>query len=168
MSHSQVTYIMRCIHRFGMYTAHALPIRPPYVIESRWPPRVHGMYAVHTPLALWIRNGQVLMRYIRSGIAINAPYARHVRHPCAIYAQLITNTCEILVPQMFHQTISAILLRICPFFRTPYERRGIAGQWNRGMTAFKRTKFSLIQDGGTTADCWCMGLRPFQKHLLAV
>ena len=135
MSHSQVTYIMKCIYRFGMYAAHALPIRPPYAIDSRWPPRVRGMYAVHTPLAPWIRNGQVLIRdIIRSGIAINAPYTPHVRHPCAIDAQSIRNTCEIVAPQMFHQTISAILLRICPFFRTPYERRCIAGQWNRGIT----------------------------------
>ena len=135
MSHSQVTYIMKCIYRFGMYAAHALSIRPPYAIDSRWPPRVRGMYAVHTPLAPWIRKGQVLIRdIIRSGIAINAPYTPHVRHPCAIDAQSIRNTCEIVAPQMFHQTISAILLRICPFFRTPYERRCIAGQWNRGIT----------------------------------
>ena len=134
MSHSQVTYIMKCTYRFGMYAVHALPIRPPCAIESHWPPRVRGMYVAHTPLAPWIRNGQALIHdIIRSGIAINAPYAPHVRHPCAIDAQLIRNTCEIVAPQMFHQTTSAILLRICPFFRTPYERRGIAGQWNRGI-----------------------------------
>ena len=34
---------------------------------------------------------------------------------------------------MFHQTISAILLRICSLFRTTYERNGIVGQWNRGI-----------------------------------
>ena len=123
-----------CIHKFGRYAAHALYIRPPYAIESRWPPRVRGMYAGHTPLAPWIRNGQVLIRdIIRSGIAIHTPYAPHVRHPCVIDTQLIRNTCEIVAPEMFHQTISAILLRICYFFRTPYERRGIAGQWNRGF-----------------------------------
>ena len=69
---------------------------------------------------------------IRNGIAINAPYVPHVRHPCAIDTQLIRNTCEI-APDMFHQTFSVILLRICSFFRTPYKRRGIAGQWNRGI-----------------------------------
>ena len=52
---------MRCIYRLGMYATHALYIRPPYAIESRWPPRVRGMHAVHTPLAPWIRNSQVLI-----------------------------------------------------------------------------------------------------------
>ena len=76
---------------------------------------------------------QVLIRdTIRSSIAIHAPYdAPHVRHPFAIDTQLKRNTCEIVAPEMFHQTISAILLRICSFFRTPYERNGIADQWNR-------------------------------------
>ena len=132
--HTRSSHIMRCIYRFGMYAAHALYIRPPYAIESRWPPRVRGMYAVHTPLALWIRNGQVLIRdIIRSGIAIHTPYAPHVRRPCAIDTQLIRNTSEIVAPEVFHQTISAILLRICSFSRTPYERHSIAGQWNRGI-----------------------------------
>ena len=137
-----MSHIMRCIYRFGMYAAHALYIRPPYVIESRWPPRVRGMYAVHTPLAPWIRNGQVLIRDIMSSdIAIHTPYAPHVRHPCAIDTQLIRNTCDIVAPEMFHQTVSAILSRICSFFRTPYERRGIAGQWNRGITTSKSVYF---------------------------
>ena len=126
---------MRCFYRFRMYAAHALYMRAPYVTELRWPPRVRGMYAVHTPLALWIHNGQVLLRdIIRSGIAIHTPYVPHVRHPCAIDTQLIRNTCEIVAPEMFHQTISAMLLRICSFSRTLYERHGIAGQWNRGIT----------------------------------
>ena len=131
MSHSQVTYTMRCIHRFGMYAAHALAIHPPYAIESLWPPRVRGMYTVHTPLGPWIRNGQVLIRYIiRSGIAINAPFTQHVRHLCAIDAQLIRNACEIVAPQMFHRTISAILLRIdLSIFsyavRAPWHRRPV-------------------------------------------
>ena len=139
MSHSQVTYMMRWIYRFSMYAANALPIRPPYAIESCWPPRIRGLYAVHMPLAPWTRNGQVLIRHITpSGITINAPYAPHVRYPCAIDAQLIRNTCEIVAPQMLHQTISTILLRICPFFRMPYERRGIPGQWNRGIRLWWR------------------------------
>ena len=118
MSHSQVTYIMRCIYRFGMYAAHALPIRPPYAIESRWPPRVRGMYAVHTPLAPWTRNGHVLIRnIIRRGIAINATYASPMRHRCAVHTQHMRNS----------SAGEAILLRICPFLRTRYERRGIAG-----------------------------------------
>ena len=121
---------MKCTYRFSMYAVHALPIRPPCAIELRWPQRVQGMYVVHTPLAPWIRNGQVLIRdIICSGIAINAPYAPHVRHPCAIDAQLIRNTCEIVAPQMFHQTTSAILLRICPFFsypvRAPWHHRPV-------------------------------------------
>ena len=121
---------MKCTYRFGMYAVHALPIRPPCAIESRWPPRVRGMYVVHTPLAPWIRNGQVLIRdVIRSGIPINAPYVPHVRHPSAIDAQLIRNTCEILVLQMFHQATSAILLCICRFFshavRAPWHRQPV-------------------------------------------
>ena len=134
-SHIRSSHIMRCIYRFGMYAAHVLHIRPPYVIESCWPPRVRGMYAVHTPLALWIHNGQVVIRdIIRSGIVIHAPYAPHVRHPCAIDTQLIRNTCEIVAPEMFHQTVSAILPHIGSFFRMPYKRRGIASQWNRGIS----------------------------------
>ena len=140
MSHSQITHLryhknrMRCIYRLGMYAAHALYIRPPYTAESRWSPCIHRLYAVHAPFAPWIRNGQVLIcDIIRSGIAIHAPYAPHVRHPCANDAQLIRNTCERVAPEMFHQTILAILLRICSFFRTPYERSGIVGQWNRGI-----------------------------------
>ena len=79
---------------------------------------------MHTPLAPWIRNGLVLTRDTTcSGIAIHAPYAPHVRHPFAIDTQLKRNTCEIVAPEMFHQTISAILLPICSFFRTPYERK---------------------------------------------
>ena len=113
---------------------HALYIRPPYAIDSRWSPRLRGVNAVHTPLALRIRNGQVLIcDIIRSGITSHTPYAQHVRHPCASDTQLMRNTCEIVAPEMFHQTISAILLRICSFFRTPYERCGIAAQWNRGL-----------------------------------
>ena len=136
--HIHSSHVMRFIHKFGMYAAHALYIRPPYAIKSRWPPRVREMYAVHTPLAPWIRNGQVLIHdIIRSGIAIHTQYAPHVRHPCVIDTQLIRNTCEIVAPEMFHQTISAILLRICYFFRTPYERRGIAGQWNRGIKSIE-------------------------------
>ena len=132
--HNHSLHIMRCIYRFGMYAAHALYKRAPYAIESHWPPRVRGMYAVHTPFAPWIRHGQVLVRdIICSGIAIHTPYAPHVRHPCAIDMQLIRNTCEIVAPEMFHQTISAILLRICSFFRTLYKRCAIAGQWNRGI-----------------------------------
>ena len=100
--HIRSPHIMRCIYRFGMYAAHVLYIRPPYAIESRWPPRVRGMYAVRTPLAPWIRNGRVLKRdIIRSGIVIHTPYAPHVRHPCAIDSQLIRNTCEIVAPEMF-------------------------------------------------------------------
>ena len=126
---------MRCIYRFGMYAVHALYICPPYAIESRWSRHVRGLYAVRTPLAPWICNDHVLMRdIIRSGIAIDASHALHVRHPCAIDTQLIRNICEIVAPEMFHQTISAILLRICSFFRTPYERRCIAGQCKRGLT----------------------------------
>ena len=88
--HIHSSHIMRCIHKSGMYAAHALYIRPPYTIESRWPPRVRGMYAVHTPLAPWIRNGQVLIRdIIRRGIAIHAP---HVRHPCVIDTQHVRNS----------------------------------------------------------------------------
>ena len=133
--HIHSLHMLRCIYKFGMYAAHALYIRPPYAIESRWPPRVREMYAVYAPLAPWIRNGQVLIRdIIRSGIVIHMPYAPHVRHPCVIHTQLIRNSCEIVAPEIFHRTISAILLRICYFFRTPYERRGIVGQWNRGIT----------------------------------
>ena len=135
--HIHSSHIMRCIYRFGMYAAQALYKRTTYATESRWPPRVRGMYAVHTPFAPWIRHGQVLIRdIIRSGIAIHSPYAPHVRHPCAIDTQLIRNTCEVVAPEMFHQIISAILLRICSFLRTPYERCGIAGQWNRGITFY--------------------------------
>ena len=128
--HIRSSRIMRCIYRFGMYAAHALYIRPPYVIDSRWPPRVRVMYTVHTPLAPWKRNGQVLIRdIIRSGIAIHTPYAPHVRHPCAIDTQLIRNTFEIVPLEMFHQTISAILLRICSFFSyavgAPWHRRQV-------------------------------------------
>ena len=130
MSHSQVTCIMKRTYRFGMYAVHALPIRPPCAVESRWPPRVRGMHVVHTPLAPWIRNGQVLIRdIIRSGIAINAPYAPHVRHPCAIDAQLKRNTWEIVAPQMFHQTTSAICCVSVHFFshavRAPGHRRPV-------------------------------------------
>ena len=93
-----------------------------------------GMYPMHTPFAPWIRNNQVLIRNtIRSGIAIHAPYSPHVHHPFAIDTQLKCNTCEIVAPEMFHQTISAILLGICSFFCTLYEHNGIAGQWNRGI-----------------------------------
>ena len=84
---------------------------------------------------LWNRSiGQVLIRdIIRSGIAIHTAYAPHLCNPYAIDTQIIRNTCEIVAPEMFHQTISAILLRICSFLRTPYERRGLAGQWNKGQ-----------------------------------
>ena len=86
-------------------------------------------FAGRAPLAPWIRNGQILICDIsHSGIAIHTPYAQHVRCPCAIDTQLIRNMCEIVAPEMFRQT--AILLRICSYLRTPYERRGIAGQWN--------------------------------------
>ena len=86
---------------------------------------------MHTPLASWIRKGQVLVYdIIRSGITIYAP---HVPYPCTIDMQLIRNTCEIVALEMFHQTISAILLHICSFLRMLYERSGIAGQWNRGL-----------------------------------
>ena len=34
------------------------------------------------------------------------------------------NTCEIVAPEMFHQTISMISLCICSFFHTLYERHG--------------------------------------------
>ena len=137
--HNNSLHIMKCIYRFGMYAAHALYKRPPYAIESRWPSRVRGMYAVHTPLAPWIRHVQVIIRdIIRSGIAIHTPYAPHVRHPCAIDTQLIRNTCEIVAPEMFHQTTSAILLRINSFFRTPYKRCGIAGQWKWGISGRRR------------------------------
>ena len=134
---------MRCIYRLGMYAAHTLYIRPPYAAESRWSSCMRRMYAVHTPFARWIRNGQVLIRdIIRSGIAIHAPYAPHVRHSCANDAQLIRNTCERVAPEMFHQTISAILLCIWSFFRTPYERSGIAGQWNRGILCYRESQIS--------------------------
>ena len=140
--HIRSSHIMGCIYRFGMYVAHALYIRPPYVVESRWPPRVREMYAVHTPLAPWIRSGQVLIHdIIRSGIAIHTPYAPHVCPPCTIDTQLICNTCEIVAPEMFHQTVSAILPCICSFFCTPYQRRGVAGQWNRGI----RFEFTIYQ-----------------------
>ena len=93
------------------------------------------MHVVHTSLVPWICNGQVVIRdIICSGIAMHMPYASHVRHPCAIDTQLIHNTCEIVVPEMFHRTISAILLHICSFLRTPYECRIIDSQWNRGIT----------------------------------
>ena len=135
MSQSQLTYLMTCIYRFDIYAAHALYKRPPYAIESRWLPRVRGMYAVHTPLAPWIHDGQVRIRdIICSGIAIHTPYAPHVRHPCAIDSQLICKTCEIVALEMFHQTISAILLHIYSFCRTLYKCHGSAGQWKRGIT----------------------------------
>ena len=106
MSHSGFIYSMKCIYRFGMYADHALYIRPSYVIESRWSPRVRGMYAVHTPIAPWIRNGQVLLRDImRSGIAIHAQYVPHVLYPYAVDTQLIRNRCKIVAPEMFHQTV---------------------------------------------------------------
>ena len=166
--HIHSSHIMRYIYRFGMYAAHALYIRPSYAIESRWPPHVRGMYATHTPLALWIRNGQVLIRdIIRSGIAIHTPYAPHVRHPSAIDTQLIRNTCEIAAPEMYHQTISAILLRICSFSRTPHERHGIAGQWNRGIIWSVLTK---IPDSiyGVTRPWWVKrrdSLWPRSRHI---
>ena len=133
---------MRCIYRFGIYAAHALYICPPYAKESHWSPRVRGMYAVRMPLAPWIRNGQVLIHdIICSGIAIDAPYALHERHPCAIDTQLIRNTCEIVAPEMFHQTILVILLSICSFCHTPYEHHGIAGQWNRGFNRYRDSRY---------------------------
>ena len=49
-----------------------------------------------------------------------------------------------MAPEMFHQTISAILLRIYNFFRTPYERRGIAGQWNRGIIIWTDISFGSV------------------------
>ena len=174
--HIRSSYIMRCIYRFGMYAAHAPYIRPPHAIESHWPPRVRGMYAVHTPLAPCILNGQVL---IRSGIAIHTPYAPHVRHPYAIDTQLIRNTCEIVAPEMFHQTVSAILPRICSFFRTPYERRGIAGQWNTGITFhgnsctgktvwlhWKSAQFGICHES-TTLFQWLCILQIFSWRILA-
>ena len=137
--------LMRCIYRFCMYAAHALYKRPPYAIESRWTPHirgdvrcVHATFAVNTP---WSSSHT---QHHRSGIAIHAPYAPHVRHPCAIDMQLIRNTCETVAPEMFHQTISAILLRICSFFRMPYKRRGIAGQWNRGITVIRNIMNNII------------------------
>ena len=146
--HLNVTFtahIMSRIYRFGMYAVHALYKRPPYAIEFRWSPCVRRMYAVHTPLAPWLRNGQVPIRdIIRSDIAIHTPYAPHVRHPCATDTQLIRNACEIVAPEMFHQTILAILLRICSFLRTSCERRGIAGQWNRGITATMRNYIRIF------------------------
>ena len=97
--HIRSPHIMRCIYRFGMYAAHVLYIRPQYAIESRWPPRVRGMYAVRTPFAPWIRNGRVLKRdIIRSGIVIHTPYAPHVRHPCAIDTQHMRNSSAGDVP----------------------------------------------------------------------
>ena len=154
--HIHSSHIMRCIYRFGMYAAHALYIHTPYAIESHWTSCVRGVYAVHAPLALWIRNGQVFIRdIIRSSIAIHTPYAPHVRHPCAIDTQLIRNTCEIVAPEMFHQTIPAILLCICSFSRMPYERHGIAGQWNRGISSLMQICITQPQ--------WVNTLRPRQN-----
>ena len=102
------------MYMIAMYEAHMLYIRPSYAAESSWSPRVRGMHAMHTPLAPWIRNGQVLIRNtMRSGIVIHALYAPHMRHPRAIDTQFKRNTCEKVAPKMFHWTISAILLRIC-------------------------------------------------------
>ena len=53
---------MMCIYRLGMYAAHELYIRPPYAVDSRWSPRVRGVYAVHTPLAPWI-DTQYMIRF---------------------------------------------------------------------------------------------------------
>ena len=107
MSYSQLTYITRCMYRFSMYAAHALYIRPPYAIKS---PRLLGMYAVHTPLAPWIRKGQVGIRYIiRSGIAIHMPYALHVRHPCAVDTQHMRNSSARDVPPNHPGNLTAYL-----------------------------------------------------------
>ena len=78
------SHIMRCIHRFVMYEAHALYTRPPYAIELRWLPSIRGLYTVHTPLALWIRNGQVLIRNI----------IRHMRRMCVTNAPSIRSWYE--------------------------------------------------------------------------
>ena len=101
---------MKCTYRFGMYAVHELPIRPPCAIESRWPPRVRGMYVVHTPLAPWIRNGQILIRnIIRSGIAINAPCASPMHHRCAVDMQHMQNSSAADVPSNHLGDLAAYL-----------------------------------------------------------
>ena len=62
--------------------------------------------------------------------AVASPFMRRM---CVTHSPLIRNTRGKVAPKMFHQTISAILLRICSFLRTQHERRGITGQWNRGI-----------------------------------
>ena len=126
--HIHSSHIMRCIHKFGMYAAHALYIRPPYAIESRWPPRVRGMYAVHTPLAPWIRNGQVLIRdIIRSGIAIHTPCASPMRHWYAVDTQHMRNSSAGDVPPNHLGDLAAYLLIFsyavwAPWHRQPVEQ----------------------------------------------
>ena len=134
--HIHSSHIMRCIHKFGMYAAHALYIRPPYAIESRWPPRVRGMYAMHTLLAPWIRNGQVLIRdIIRSGklwhrhshakcVACASP----MRHWYAVDTQHMRNNSTGDVPPNHLGDLAVYLLffsyAVCIW--APWHRRPVA------------------------------------------
>ena len=102
MPHSQLTYIMMCIYRFGMYAAHALYIRPPYVIESRWSPRVRGMYAVYATCAVdtqWSgSHARHHTRWHRHSYAICAAFASPMRHWYADDTQHMRNSSAEDVP----------------------------------------------------------------------
>ena len=70
------------------------------------------------------------MQWHRHAYAICIACVSPMRHWYAVDIQHMRNSSAGDVPP----TISAILLHICSFLRTPYECRSIASQWNRGIT----------------------------------
>ena len=139
MSHSEFIYSMKCIDRFGMYADHALYIRPSYVIESRtWD--VRCAYA----------NCAVDTQWSGSHTRHHAQWHRHTCTICAACALPIRRGYAVDTQQMQNSSAGDVPPnRICSFSRTPYERRGIAGQWNRGI---RQVTWSL---------------RPIYRHMIA-
>ena len=121
--HFHSSHIMRCIHKFGMYAAHALYIRPPYAIESRRLPRVRGMYAVNTQWSSSLMQHHT--QWHRHSYAIYAACASPMCHWYAVDTQHMRNSSAGDVPPNHLGDLAAYLLLFSYAVWAPWHRRPV-------------------------------------------
>ena len=136
-------YMMRCIYRFGMYAHHALYIRPPYAIESRWSSTVAARawdarcaYATYVVDTQWSgSHTRHHTQWHRHSYAICAACASPMRHWYAVETLHMRNSSAGDVPPKHHSDLTAYLF-IFPYavrarwHRRPVEQGHLATQHN--------------------------------------
>ena len=160
MAHSQPTYIMRCIYRFGMYATHALYKRPPCAIESRWS-TCDGRCAYATCALVTQWSGSHTRHHTlwhRHSYAIYAACASPMHHWYAADTQRMRNSSAGDVPPNHLGDLTAYLFIFTYAAQAPWHHRPVEQGHNKGSLWYDVLKeiFQYNRDASKFIGQWKM------------